>query len=276
MARTKIIPPAGLLSDLEYTSVIVNYSNGIDSTGTLYWALKNFPKEKIILIYCDTGCEYPENVSLFYKTAAFLKIKPVLLADPRGFLGLLLNERLRFPDMKHRWCTGYLKTMVTDKWIRHHREQLGAKCLFLSGERRDESIGREKLPELEYHSTTLKTKRVADFTCHWYRPCLDYEKGKMFERGRELHLEPHPCYEYIGRCSCMFCVLMPDRHAAENIKRYPEIAAAYVRAEMQINHRWKQAKSLQSVYNECLDIGDIDEDLLEDFRQMSLFETIGE
>ena len=61
MARTKIIPPAGLLSDLEYTSVIVNYSNGIDSTGTLYWALKNFPKEKIILIYCDTGCEYPER-----------------------------------------------------------------------------------------------------------------------------------------------------------------------------------------------------------------------
>lgn len=193
--------------------------------------------------------------------------------DPRGFLGLLLNERLRFPDMK---CTSYLKTMVTDKWIRHHREQLGPKCLFLSGERRDESIGREKLPELEYHSTTLKTRRVAGFTCHWYRPCLDYEKGKMFERGRELHLEPHPCYEYIGRCSCMFCVLMPDRHAAENIKRYPEIAAAYVRVEMQLNHRWKQASSLQSIYNECLDIGDIDEDLLEDFRQMSLFETIGE
>ena len=43
---------------------------------------------------------------------------------------------------------------------------------------------------------------------------------------------------------------------------------------MQINHRWKQAKSLQSVYNECLDIGDIDEDLLEDFRQMSLFEIV--
>lgn len=98
----------------------------------------------------------------------------------------------------------------------------------------------------------------------------------MFERGRELYLEPHPCYEYIGRCSCMFCVLMPDRHAAENIKRYPEIAAAYVRVEMQLNHRWKQASSLQSIYNECLDIGDIDEDLLEDFRQMSLFETIGE
>ncbi len=32
---------------------------------------------------------------------------------------------------------------------------------------------------------TLKTKRIADFTCHWYRPCLDYEKGKMFEQGKD-------------------------------------------------------------------------------------------
>lgn len=145
MARTKIIPPEGLLSDLEYTSVIVSYSNGIDSTGALYWAVKNFPKEKIYLLYCDTGCEYPENVSLFYKVAAFMGVKPVFLSDTRGFLGLLLNERLKFPDMKNRWCTAYLKTAVTDKWIRQNRQQLGTKCLFLSGERRDESTGRAKL-----------------------------------------------------------------------------------------------------------------------------------
>ena len=92
MARTKVVPTEGLLSDLEYTSVIVSCSNGIDSTGALYWAVKNFPKEKIYLLYCDTGCEYPENVALFYKVAAFMGVKPVLLSDTRGFLGLLLNE----------------------------------------------------------------------------------------------------------------------------------------------------------------------------------------
>ena len=95
MARTKVVPIEGLLSDLEYTSVIVSYSNGIDSTGALYWAVKNFPKEKIYLLYCDTGCEYPENASLFYKTAEFMGVKPVFLSDARGFLGLLLNERLK-------------------------------------------------------------------------------------------------------------------------------------------------------------------------------------
>lgn len=274
MARTKIIPPEGLLNDLEYTSVIVSYSNGIDSTGALYWAIKHFPKEMIYLVYCDTGCEYPKNITLFYKTAKFLNIKPVLLSDPRGFLGLLLHERMKFPDMKRRWCTGYLKTAVTDKWIRQHRAQLASKCLFLSGERRDESTGREKLPELEYHSTTLKTKRTGDFVCQWYRPCLDYHKEKMFEQGRELRLKPHPCYEYIGRCSCMFCMFMPDRHASENIKRYPEIAAEYVRAEIKLQHTWKKTRSLQSLFNECLDIDDIDEDLQEEYKQMSLFEML--
>lgn len=70
----------------------------------------------------------------------------------------------------------------------------------------------------------------------------------------------------------MFCVLMPDRHASENIKRYPEIAAEYVRAEIKLQHTWKKAKSLQSLFNECMDIDDIDEDLLEEYRQMSLFD----
>ena len=199
MAKTNIIVPEGVQTD--YTSVIVSYSNGIDSTGALYWVLQEFPKEKIFLLYCDTGLEYPENIKMFYQTAKYIGVKPVLLQHPKGFLNLLLEERFKWPDMKNRWCTAYLKTGITDKWIRANRKILGTKCLFVSGERRDESRGRAKLPEIEFHSTTLKTKRVADFTCHWYRPCLDYEKGKMFEQGKELGLEPHFCYEYLDRCS---------------------------------------------------------------------------
>ncbi len=61
--------------------------------------------------------------------------------------------------MKNRWCTAYLKTGVTDKWIRANRELLGNKCLFISGERRDESKGRAKLPEIEYHNIMDEAKR---------------------------------------------------------------------------------------------------------------------
>ena len=130
MAKTNKIVTEGVQTD--YTSVIVSYSNGIDSTGALYWALREFDKSKIFLLYCDTGFEYPENIKMFYKTAAFIGIRPVLLQHPKGFLNLLLEERLKWPDMKNRWCTAYLKTGVTDHWIRTHRDILGSKCLFIS------------------------------------------------------------------------------------------------------------------------------------------------
>lgn len=55
-------------------------------------------------------------------------------------------------------------------------------------------------------------------------------------------------------------------------KRSPEIAAEYVRAEMKIQHTWKKSKSLQSVFNECMDIDDIDEDIKLENRQLSLFD----
>lgn len=259
MAKTNIIVKEGLRSD--YTSVIVSYSNGIDSTGALYWALQEFDKDKIFLLYCDTGFEYPENISLFYKTARFIGVKPVLLEHPKGFLEMLLTERFMWPDMKNRWCTAYLKTGVTDKWIRANRHVLGTKCLFVSGERRDESANRARLPETEYHSTHLKTKRVADFTCHWHRPCLNYEKGKMFEQGKMLGLEPHFCYEYLERCSCMGCMFMKENHAIENMRRYPDQMKKFVDAEIKLGHTWRKNKGLEEIYQQCLDIDDVEEQL---------------
>jgi predicted phosphoadenosine phosphosulfate sulfurtransferase len=259
LARTKIEVPSEKINN--YTSVIVSYSTGIDSTGVLHWAVNNFPKEKIWLVYCDTGCEYPENEEILAKISQFLGIKYVVLRHPKGFLELLLTERFKFPDAQNRWCTSILKTGVTDKWIRANRHILGTKVLFLTGERRDESKKRALLPETEYHSTTLWTKRKGDFECHWHRPVLDYEKGKMFEFGKELGIEPHFCYEYLSRCSCMICVLMPDRNCIENIKRYPRLVKPFVEAEIQIGHTWKHKKSLEEMFVDCLDIDDIVEDV---------------
>ena len=46
MAKTNKIVEEGVQTD--YTSVIVSYSNGIDSTGALYWALQEFPKVYVL------------------------------------------------------------------------------------------------------------------------------------------------------------------------------------------------------------------------------------
>ena len=242
----------------DYTSIIISYSTGIDSTGALAKALtfsKKLPKTiKKFLLYCDTGMEYDINLSLFYKVAQAFNLAPVLIQNQKNFMDLLL-ERQMWPDMKNRWCTSYLKTGATDKWIRANRNILGERMLFITGERRDESPRREKYPELDWHSTTLKTERKGKFICHWYRPALDYEKGKMFEYGKDLGIDPHPCYRYVSRCSCMFCVFMMDKHTIENMKNHPGEAQRWLQAELRIGHTWKNKKSLNQLWNEnCEDV----------------------
>lgn len=241
----------------DYDSIIVSYSNGIDSTGALYWALQHFDKEKIWLIYNDTGLEYSINVELFYRTAKVVGIpknQRIILARPGGFMEILENRQM-FPDSKNRWCTSYLKTDITDKWIRHNRHLLGTKCLYVTGERRDESPRRSRMNEITYHRTHLKTTRVADFTCHHIRPVLDYRKGKMFEWSNVLGLDPHPCYEYVNRCSCIACIFMPDKHAIENMKRHPEKFRKLIQKEIEYQHTWKKDQSLEELWNQHCEEG---------------------
>lgn len=247
--------PLALRTD--YTAVIVNYSTGIDSTGTLYWAVQNFDRQKIWLVYCDTGLEYDLNEELLARTGAILGVRTVVLRHTMGFMGLL-EHRGMWPDSKNRWCTAYLKRDVTDKWIRANRHLLGERCLFLTGERRNESPRRAKLPSVELHRTTLKTDRKGIFTCHWHRPVLDFEKGTMFEQGKKLGLDPHPCYEYLGRCSCVACIFMPDRYAAENMKRYPEKFRELIQAELKHAHTWKKSTSLTELWNQVCEDNPLD------------------
>lgn len=256
MEANAITGPLALRDD--YTSIIISFSTGIDSTGALAKALafaKNLPSAtKRFLLYCDTGMEYDINEGLFFKIAQAFNLIPVLIKNPKTFMELLM-ERQMWPDMKNRWCTSYLKTDATNKWIRRNRELLGERVLFVTGERRDESPRRAKYPDLDWHSTTLKTERVGKFIAHWWRPVLDYEKGEMFEVGKRMGIDPHPCYEYVSRCSCMFCIFMPNRHTVENMKKHPREAQKWLQAELKIGHTWKKGTSLNQLWNEhCEDV----------------------
>ena len=240
------------LCDLEtYTSAIISYSTGIDSTGALYWALShlNDKKTRMFLLYCDTGMEYEINIKLFYQTAERFNMTPVLIKNEESFMDIL-KRRQKWPDAKNRWCTAYLKTGATNKWIRSNRNILGKRCLFITGERRDESPRRARMPEVDVHPTSLKTTRGADFTCHWLRPCLDYSKPTMFSMGIQLGVKPHPCYEYCSRCSCMFCVFMKNEHAIANMKHHPERVMEWIQTEKEIGHTWKNRKTLGSLWEE--------------------------
>lgn len=85
----------------EYTSAIVSYSTGIDSTGALYWALSylDSKKTRLFLLYCDTGMEYDINIRLFFETAEKFNMTPVLVKNNEDFMDIL-KKRKMWPDQK--------------------------------------------------------------------------------------------------------------------------------------------------------------------------------
>lgn len=251
--KKPILYPERLLDN--YDTVIASTSTGIDSTGTLAWALKHFPKEKVLLLHCDTDLEPFESLSILAKTSQHLGLrKPVVLRHPEGYFGIL-KRRMMFPDSKNRWCTSYLKTDLTAKWIRQNRALLGTKVLFLTGERRDESPRRAKFAPLIYHQTHLKTSRAGDFTCHWHRPVLDNLKGEMFEASKQLGIPPHPCYSELPRCSCIACFFARNADIKKNMLRYPEQMYKLVAEEMRIGHTWKRDTALKQLWDEVCEEG---------------------
>ncbi len=65
MARTKVVPEEGLLSDLEYSSIIVSYSNGIDSTGRYTGQLRTSPRKKYICCIAIPGASTRKTYHCF-------------------------------------------------------------------------------------------------------------------------------------------------------------------------------------------------------------------
>ena len=166
----------------DYTSSIISYATGIDSTGAVYWALIHLDSKRtrMFLQYCDTGMEYDINIKLFYETSEKFDLPPILLKNKEDFMDIL-KKRKMWPDQKNRWCTAYLKTGVTNHWIRTHLDIFGEKCLFITGERCEESPRRAKFPEVSIHSTTLKKTLGSlwmDVTGEvWDRECEDAPRG---------------------------------------------------------------------------------------------------
>ena len=56
----------------------------------------------------------------------------------------------------------------------------------------------------------------------------------------------------------MACMFM-NRHAIENMKRYPEQIKPYIKAEIKLAHTWKKNKGLSELWEQCKDIDDVEE-----------------
>ncbi|WFO76374.1 phosphoadenosine phosphosulfate reductase family protein [Desulfurococcaceae archaeon MEX13E-LK6-19] len=121
-------------------TVIVPWSGGKDSTAALLLALDVFPKNKIKVMFADTGTEFPQTIEYVEKIAKILGIKVhrVYAGVDKG----ILEEGMPMPTHSNRWCTGR-KIASIENGLRDLAE---GNTLIITGDRDVESRTRSARP----------------------------------------------------------------------------------------------------------------------------------
>jgi len=244
----KTSPIHSQIKDTNWDSIVVSISGGKDSCALLWWALENFPKEKLVAVHSIIDIDWDETLPIVKKQCEFFGIELITVqaidkhGNTKGFLDQLTSPRVnrktgkigqyKFPDMGNRWCTSVLKTGPIDKYCR----SLHGNILCLIGERREESSNRAKLEAVRPDTKNSKNGR----TVVKYSPILDLTEKQVWALLEVENIPVHPCYKLgVKRASCAICIFSSDREIAIAATHAPHIVKKYIEAENKIEHSFK-------------------------------------
>lgn len=120
---------------------VVSFSGGKDSTAMLLRMIEEGMRVDLIL-YCDTGLEFPEMEEHIRKVEEYIGREIVKLKNPNGFMywatehkRVVRSEKVpgvkpgdimngyAWPSMFSRWCTKELKQDVINDYLRSLRKE---------------------------------------------------------------------------------------------------------------------------------------------------------
>jgi 3'-phosphoadenosine 5'-phosphosulfate sulfotransferase (PAPS reductase)/FAD synthetase len=244
---------------------IISVSGGKDSTALLLLALER-ETPNLRAVFADTGNEnqmtydYVQYLSdevhpievykadfsrQIAKKAEFVATKwreqgipeekvqrAISALKPTGnpFLDLCIWKG-RFPSAKARFCSEELKRNPIIEQVYEPILEDGGEVYSWQGVRRDESINRAKLDELEEVGGGL-----------WnYRPILDWTADDCFAMHKKHGVKHNPLYELgMGRVGCMPCVNCRKDELLQISKRFPEEIDRIESWEAQVKESAKQ------------------------------------
>lgn len=195
--------------------VIVSFSGGKDSTVAALEAIKHYGKERVQLVFMDTGAEYKGTTSHVNNIASILELPLTILKPKRDWFEQVEHDNFPFTPALRK-CTYRLKIDVIRSWLSKYKRGLGLKSediITVTGIRGEESLSRSKLKEWDYDDHGQGKL---------WRPCLYMRKQEIKDRILSDGLPLHYCYEFSDRCNCWLCIFAGNYEIQSYIERCPE------------------------------------------------------
>jgi len=238
--------PEGMTDLNAYDQIHCNFSGGKDSIALVLLLLYGYkvPKEKMVLVHMRV--DGPEGNQAFFdweETDEYLRYCASELDLPLTIISsdISLKDRIEmrgmWPSPAMQYCTSFNKRDVYSKWAR----SLGpGRYLCVSGERAEESPRRAKKTTFEVykHANAPTKNRLVD----WFRPIHHLLIGEVWKLIDLAGLKPHPCYEYVSRCSCKFCIYLSPNELATVAEISPKSFDELVEMEKRMGHTMRYQK----------------------------------
>lgn len=241
-----------------YNSVVVSISGGKDSQ-TILGVVLDLARLQgyagaISAVHADTGAEWPQSLPHCRMLCEHYGIR-LVVARPKRALPAHIERRCRllqeqgkaggWPSPACRYCTSDCKRDPISVAVRaEHSATVTSRVLVVSGERREESPHRAKLPELESHKRLTAGARSVD----WWRPILDYRLADVWAHIAATGLPRHVAYDRGNeRLSCAICVLASDNDIRNGAAECQDLAAHYLTIERETGHTFRHHRRLADI-----------------------------
>lgn len=251
----------------EGQSVGVSFSGGKDSQAIFMLARMKYSKNRIFANFCDTEDEWPETYKAISDFGKWIGIGINTLSS----IGIhtLLREKIPvWPKAGVRHCTKELKMVPQRDWLdfngfsqnrkdgrppQYRNVEVGVGVgelaykiketapLLLSGERRNESKNRERLPFDERDAVIMR----------WtHRPVLDWTIEDIWEFIFWMKAPINKVYLLgVKRAACAGCVFANTGELKLLGEHYPHLLYEWVETEKAIGCD-RRGKAIRDIYND--------------------------
>ena len=208
--------------------ILMAFSGGKDSSFALLWAKNNFPDKKIVLIFSDTGVEFPGMTAHIKACADFFEVE-YKIVKPEKDMWIEIEKNKHWPSVIFRDCQ---HNFVFAPINIYGRTFDPSEAIIVTGSRADQ-VGRTTK---KTKTSGPKDKKMKDYD--YYHPAFDISRATQ-----EVILEKSgmPIWEGYSRgfqrTACWMCPGQNGDQALALYENYPGLVEDIKRWEQKIGDK---------------------------------------
>ncbi len=226
--------------------VVVGFSGGVTSAWCAGWALRNYPRDEIVLLWHDTKEEDPDTYRFLREMSAALGLPLTERSDGRSVTEVMYDENMLAND-RVPFCSRILKWQPGDRYVWELVSQGVTEIIKVVGMSQAEWERRQRQVAWAMSMTTLFCNVSVRF------PMVEDQVSKQAAADWckcEMGVAPSSMYEWADHANCLGCVRAGKGYWLAVREHRPDTFEQRKRLEAEFGHTFIGDASLVQIETE--------------------------